>query len=186
MFTIMNGDLALINGFGQVWLFRTEADALRRIAEDGLTGTPRECRVDDSGAAVVGVVRQLGSSLFGVYETEYHSTPLTALFTSREDAEAWLTAAERSATPGTAEHTDDTMDTCTYCGESFLHWQKDAHQTACEASAAKQDGAWAIFTGGYRVQWLPTFDTEAEALERMHRIGENGGWDERTEVQRIA
>jgi len=42
-----------------------------------------------------------------------------------------------------------------------------------------------VITGGYPVRWAPVFDTRAEAEAWVKEVGENGGWEERTEVEEI-
>ena len=39
-----------------------------------------------------------------------------------------------------------------------------------------------VYSGGYLVQYAPSFDTRNEAEAWVSEVGERGGWDERVEV----
>lgn len=39
-----------------------------------------------------------------------------------------------------------------------------------------------VYTGGHAVAYAPTFTSRAEAEAWVNRIGEDGGWEERVEI----
>ena len=42
-----------------------------------------------------------------------------------------------------------------------------------------------VYTGGHAVAYAPTFYNRADAEAWVNRIGEDGGWEERVEIEEI-